>query len=108
MTTTLLYLSIAIHTRNRVYQSALLHQQSLVLTNIVDPLPPIPPPTNRVVQAGTMEHLKDRWNAELEGNVRKLQQVDWAAVGNQMAEGVSSVYRRAFQKAREVAPEPPK
>ncbi|KAK5171253.1 uncharacterized protein LTR77_004397 [Saxophila tyrrhenica] len=108
LTTTLLYLSLDLHTRNRVYQSALLHQQSLILTNVVEPLPPSPPPTNREIQAGVLERAKDRWNAELESNVRKLQHVDWSDVRTRMEEGVSSVYRRAFEKGREVAPDPPK
>jgi MICOS complex subunit MIC12 len=108
LTTTLLYLSISLHTRNRVHQAALLHQQSLILTNIVEPIPPLPSPTTREVRVGLLETAKDKWNAELESNVRKLQQVDWSAVRERMEEGVSSVYRRAFEKGREVAPDPPK
>lgn len=99
---------MSLHTRNRIHQAALLQQQSLVLTNIVEPLPPLPPPTNREVKVGMVETAKDKWNAELESNVRKLQQVDWSAVRERLEEGVSSVYRRAFQKGREVAPDPSK
>ena len=108
LTTTLLYLSISLHARNRVYQSALLHQQSLILTNLVEPLPPLPPPTSREVRAGILETAKDRWNAELEREVKALQNVDWNNVRERMEEGVSKVYRRAFEKGREVAPDPPK
>jgi len=54
------------------------------------------------------ETAKDRWNAELENNVRKLQSTDWDGVRNRMEEGVSSVWRRAFEKGREVVPDPPK
>ena len=108
LTTTLLYLSISLHTRNRVYQSSLLHQQSLILNNIVEPLPPLPPPTNREVRAGLSETLKDRWNAQLEKEVKKVQEVDWSVVRERMEEGVSAVYRRAFEKGRQAIPDPPK
>ena len=108
LTTTLLYLSLTLHTRNRIQQSLLLHQQSLLLTHIVEPQPPLPPPTTREVRAGLWETVKYRWNAELEGNVKKLQGVNWSAVGEQMEEGVSRVWRRAFEKGREVVPDPPK
>ncbi len=96
------------HTRNRIHQSALIHQSSLLLTNIVEPLPVLPPPTNRLVRAGLWETAKDRWNSQLENEVRRLQQVDWSGVRDQMEEGVSRTYRRAFQKGTEVIPDPPK
>ena len=89
-----------------MYQSALLHQQSLILNNVVDPQPPLPPPTSREVRAGVWETAKDRWNAQLEGEVKRLQRVDWNGVREQMEEGVSRVYRRAFEKGREVVPDP--
>lgn len=96
------------HTRTRVYQAALLNQQSLILNNIVEPLPALPTPTSREVRGGLLETAKDRWNAELEKDVRKLQNMDWSGIRERMEEGVSSVYRRAFQKGREVVPDPPK
>jgi len=108
LTTTLLYLSISLHTRSRVHQAALLHQQSLILNNIVEPLPALPPPVSREVRAGLLETAKDRWNSELEREVRMLQQMDWNGIRERMEEGVSSVYRRAFEKGREVVPDPPK
>ncbi|KAK5115019.1 hypothetical protein LTR85_010057 [Meristemomyces frigidus] len=108
LTTSLLYLSLSLHTRNRVQQASLLQQQSLILNNVVEPLPPPPPPASREVQAGLWETAKDRWNAELEGNVRKLQHMDWDGVRIRMEEGVSAVWRRAFEKGREVVPDPPK
>lgn len=101
LTTTLLYLSLNLHTRNRVHQAALLHQQSLLLTNIVEPRPPLPPPTSREVRTGIWESAKDRWNAELEGGVRKLQRTDWGDVRDRMEEGVGRVWRRAFAGAEE-------
>ncbi|KAK4901745.1 hypothetical protein LTR27_001517 [Elasticomyces elasticus] len=102
LTTALIHISLSIHARNRVAQSARLHQQSLLLNQIVDgPLQPPPPSAPREVQAGLLETVKDRWNSELEGNVKKLQSTDWDGVRNQMEEGVSRVWRRAFQKSRE-------
>ena len=108
LTTTMIYLSMSLHTRNRVHQAALLQQQSLVLTNVVEPLAQLPPATSREINAGLWETAKDRWNAELESGVHRLQQADWSAIREQMEEGVSSVYRRAFEKTREVVPDPPK
>jgi MICOS complex subunit MIC12 len=67
----------------------------------VEPLPPLPPPTSREVRVGLLETAKDKWNAELENNVRKLYNVDWSGVRERMEEGVSAVYRRAFEKGRE-------
>ncbi|KAF2479914.1 hypothetical protein BDY17DRAFT_302912 [Neohortaea acidophila] len=108
LTTTLLYLSLSLHARNRVHQAALLHQQSLILTNLVDPQPALPPPASREVRVGIWETAKDKWNARLESEVRRLQHMDWNEVRERMEEGVSSVYRRAFEKGREVIPDPPK
>lgn len=47
------------------------------------------------------ETAKDRWNAELEGGVRKLQRTDWGQVRERMEEGASRVWRRAFAGAEE-------
>lgn len=101
MTTTLLYLSLSLHTRNRVRQASLLNQQSLILTNIVEPIPPILEPAERTVRIGLLETAKDRWNAQLESEVKRLQNVDWPGVRDQMEEGVSRVWRRAFEKSRD-------
>jgi len=108
LTTTILYLSLSLHTRNRVYQSTLLSQQSLVLNNIVEPIPAPPPPASREVRAGVWETVKDGWNAELERNLKRAYTTDWDAVRDQMEEGASRLWRTAFQKTREVAPAPPK
>jgi MICOS complex subunit MIC12 len=51
------------------------------------------------------ETVKDRWNAELERNVRKLQTTDWDKVREDLEERVSSVWRRAFKEGREKAAE---
>ncbi|KAF7194716.1 hypothetical protein HII31_03978 [Pseudocercospora fuligena] len=101
LTATVLYLSINLHTRNRVHQAALLHQQSLLLDNIVAPQQPLPPPTNRQVQAGLLETAKDKWNAELERNVKTLQQYDWTAAFERVEESAGNLIRRAFDKGKE-------
>lgn len=59
------------------------------------------------MRGGLLEAAKDKWNAELEREVRMLQNVDWSHVWGRMEEGVSAVYRRAFEKGREVVPDPP-
>ncbi|CAK4034173.1 hypothetical protein D0869_06403, partial [Lecanosticta acicola] len=101
LTASVIYLSMRLHTQNRVYQSSLLHQQAIVLDNIIAPRPPQPPPTSREVQAGLWETAKDKWNAELESNVKKLQTTDWAAVRERLEENVSTLYQKAFKSGRE-------
>jgi MICOS complex subunit MIC12 len=80
LTSSILYLSVAIHRQNRLGQSVLLSQQNLVLRSIVQPEPPIPPPTAREARAGVIEFAKDRWNGEIEGLVRKVNNTDWNEV----------------------------
>ncbi|RMY79920.1 hypothetical protein D0864_08878, partial [Hortaea werneckii] len=82
---------------------SLLRQQALILQNTVEPQPAQPPPVSREVRGGLWDTAKDRWNAELENNVRKLQTTDWNAVRYRLEENVSSVWRRAFEKGEEVA-----
>ncbi|KAK3671919.1 hypothetical protein LTR78_008285 [Recurvomyces mirabilis] len=105
LTTTLIYLSITLHTRNRIQQAALLHQQSFVLNNLVEPAPASPEPTAREVPAGLWETAKDKWNSELERGVKRIWSTDWDGARDQVEEGVSSVWRRTFAAAREKADE---
>lgn len=63
----------------------------------------MPPPTAREVDAGLLATAKDKWNAELEGNLRRLQEMDWRAVGERVEESIERVWRRAFKKSKEVA-----
>jgi altered-inheritance-of-mitochondria protein 5 len=102
LTATILYLSASLHTRNRAHQRTLLRQQSHLLDNIVAPQPDLPPPTAREIDAGLWATAKDKWNAELEGNLRRVQETDWRSVGERMEEGVQRVWKRAFEKGREV------
>jgi altered-inheritance-of-mitochondria protein 5 len=80
LTASILYLSVAIHRQTRARQADLLRQQDVLFRNIVDPQPPLPPPTVREERAGLMEQAKDMWNAEIEGLVRRAHNTDWAAV----------------------------
>lgn len=56
----------------------MLSQQSAVLLNIVEPQPLQPPPTLREVRGGFVEMAKDRWNAEIEGLLRRTYDKDWS------------------------------
>lgn len=71
------------------------------MNNIVEPQPALPPPVPRSVDAGLWATAKDKWNRELEGGFRKVQEVDWSNVGERMEEGVSRVLRRGVEKGRE-------
>lgn len=102
LTTTILYLSLNLHARNRLHQSALLHQQAVLLNGIVEPeTTQKPQPIDREVRIGLLETAKDRWNAELEKNVRTLQTADWTAARVRLEEKVSGLWRTAFEKTRE-------
>lgn len=102
LTTTILYLSLNLHARNRLHQSALLHQQAVLLNGIVEPeTTQKPQPIDREVRIGLLETAKDRWNAELEKNVRTLQTADWTAARVRLEEKVSVLWRTAFEKTRE-------
>ncbi|KAK5127300.1 hypothetical protein LTR08_004438 [Meristemomyces frigidus] len=102
LTTTLIYTSLLIHNHNRLRQATLLRQQHLLLNNVVEPQPLLPPPTTREVRdAGLWARSKGRWNTELEANVKKVQAVDWEGVVGSVEEGVSDLWRRAFKGGRE-------
>ena len=73
----------------------------MLLNGIVEPKPTTPEPINREVRIGLLETAKDRWNAELEKNVRTLQEADWTAARLSVEEKVSSMWRSAFQKCME-------
>jgi len=84
LTSSILYLSVAIHRQNRLRQSALLSQQNLILRGIVQPEPPALAPTIRETRAGVVEFAKDRWNGEIEGLVRKVNNTDWNEVRSEL------------------------
>ncbi|KAF4551678.1 Hypothetical protein D9617_12g035660 [Elsinoe fawcettii] len=101
LTTTLIYLSLSLHTRNREAQASLLRQQAALLDNAVSPTLPPPPSTARTAVPGLQERLKERWNRELEGNLRKVYGTDWRGVREEVEERVAGAWARAFQGARE-------
>lgn len=105
LTSTILYLSVSLHQRNRIYQSSLLRQQSFLIDNTIAPKDLPPPPPSREVQAGLLETAKDKWNAELERNVRKLQTYDWAALWENVENSAGRLFQRAGEKGAEAVRE---
>ncbi|GAB7342117.1 hypothetical protein MBLNU457_g0388t2 [Dothideomycetes sp. NU457] len=103
LTTFVVYLSLNLHERNRIYQANLLRQQTLVLNRIVYPQPPIAPPTSREERASLSERLKDRWNEELETNLRKLYNVNWAGLRENVEDRVAGLWGGALSQGREGA-----
>ena len=91
LTSSVLYLSLFSHQRARLHQAYLLHQQSLLLTSIIDPevIPIENAPRYVVKRANWVETWKDRWNSEVEGAVRWVQNVEWRKV----REGVEGRWR---------------
>jgi len=96
LTTGVLYLTMSIHRQNRTRQAALISQQSQVLTNIIQPQPPLPPPTARAVRGGLTEQAKDIWNGSIESFAKWVYDKDW----NQVR---SDVEDRMFGLASKVA-----
>jgi len=95
LTYSILYFSLSLHRANRSYQHTLLSQQSVLLNSVVEPLPPPPePPAYTVKTAGLVEVLKDKWNAEVEGLVRRAQHTDWNQVRERVENGAGVVWRR--------------
>jgi len=102
LTTTITYLTLSTHRMNRHHQALLLRQQSHTLLNIVEPLPPSPPPVARLARAGLLETIKDRWNGELENLVRRVQTTDWAKVRERSEERIGMVWRRLREEVGEM------
>lgn len=108
LTTATLYLSLTVHQRSRLHQAAILRQQSLLLTSLVDPavLPRsddnydyyYAAPRYRLQRADWVERWKDGWNAEVEGAVRWAQAVRWGEV----RDGVEGRWRDWRQGERRV------
>lgn len=92
LTLSLAYLSVLAHQRNREHQSQVLRHQALVLQSLVDPLPPLPPPTRSEVaiaqRTRAVEVAKDRWNQEVENAVRWVQHTDWVEVREGLEDSV--------------------
>jgi altered-inheritance-of-mitochondria protein 5 len=99
LTTGVLYLTAEMNRQNRLRQSIMLSQQSAVLLNIVEPQLPLPPPTAREVRGGFAEMAKDRWNAEIEGLLRRAYGTDWNKARADVEDGLSGVASRLWKKS---------
>ncbi|KAF5025210.1 hypothetical protein F66182_2676 [Fusarium sp. NRRL 66182] len=100
LTLSLAYLSVLAHQRTREQQGQALRAQALALQGLVDPLPPLPPPTRSEVAAAqraqTVEVAKDRWNTEVENAVRWVQRTDWVQVREGLEDTALRIWHRAF------------
>lgn len=54
-----------------------------------------------VTGPGLQERLRERWNAELEGNLRKVYSVDWKGVREEVEDRVAGLWGRAMEGTRE-------
>lgn len=96
------YLSVLAHQRNREHQGQVLRSQSLVLRGLVDPLPPLPPPTRSEVAASQRGHAveiaKDRWNHEIENAARWVQHTDWVQVREDLEDRLSRLWGKTSEE----------
>ncbi|GAP83130.2 hypothetical protein SAMD00023353_0401300 [Rosellinia necatrix] len=101
------YLTLLAHQRSRQQQAAVLRQQTYLLSGVVDPLPPVFPPSRAERAAAERAHFaeaaKDRWNAEVEGAVRWAQAKDWTEVREGVETAVGRLWARAMGEAHEAA-----
>ncbi|PSN68880.1 hypothetical protein BS50DRAFT_572066 [Corynespora cassiicola Philippines] len=101
LTSAVLYLTVSLHTKNRLTQAALLRQQRTVLTSVVEPKQPEDEPRSREVPAGIAEMAKDKWNGQVEGIVKRVYETDWRRV----RENVEDKLGNAVSKLKESKPE---
>ncbi|KAF1849950.1 uncharacterized protein K460DRAFT_372345 [Cucurbitaria berberidis CBS 394.84] len=94
LTSAVLYLTISLHTQNRITQAALLRQQRGVLAGFYEPKVPEPEPTSREVPVGLAEMAKDKWNRQLEGIVRGAYNTDWRRLRESAEDRVSAVVEK--------------
>ncbi|KAI0387156.1 hypothetical protein F5Y04DRAFT_275612 [Hypomontagnella monticulosa] len=99
------YLTVLAHQRNREHQAAVLRQQTRLISGIIDPLPPALPPTRSEAAAAERAHFvekaKDRWNAEVEGAVRWVQNKDWDEVREGVEMALGRLWARTFGDPQE-------
>jgi altered-inheritance-of-mitochondria protein 5 len=100
LTSGILYLTIAMHTQNRMQQANLLRQQRLVLSEFYEPKKPEPEPAHRVVPVGLLEMAKDRWNRSLEETVRTVYTTDWRKVREDAEDRASALAERIRQQTK--------
>ncbi|KAF7542711.1 hypothetical protein G7Z17_g11333 [Cylindrodendrum hubeiense] len=103
VTLSLAYLTVLAHQRTREQQGQILRSQALVLQGLVEPFPPLPPPTRSEVAAAqrstAVEVAKDRWNHEIENAVRWVQRTDWVQVREGLEERASRMLGNAPSEA---------
>ncbi|PGH19162.1 hypothetical protein AJ80_04242 [Polytolypa hystricis UAMH7299] len=102
LTVSALYITLHLHHANRQHQHLLLREQIDAINAIALPLIPINSVNNANAVASVMaqsgyyprqqrptvtELAKERWNAEVEGFVRRAQQVTWEDVWSRADEG---------------------
>lgn len=100
LTSAVLYLTISLHTQNRVTQAALLRQQRQVLAGFYEPKQPEPEPANRIVPVGVAEMAKDRWNRELETVVQKIYTTDWRRKREEAEDYLSAAVQRIRESSK--------
>ncbi|KAI5923156.1 hypothetical protein F4810DRAFT_670585 [Camillea tinctor] len=107
LTLSIAYLSILAHQRNREHQAAVLRQQTRLISGIMDPLPPVLPPTRAELaaaeRANLVETAKDRWNSEVESAVRWVQTKDWEEVREGVETAVARLWTRTLNAFNEEA-----
>ncbi|KAM5352371.1 hypothetical protein ACJ41O_005094 [Fusarium nematophilum] len=100
LTLSLAYLSVLAHQRTREQQGQALRSQALALQGLVDPFPPLPPPTRSEAaaaqRANAVEVAKERWNTEVENAARWVQHTDWVQVREGLEDSVSRLWARTF------------
>lgn len=94
LTSAVLYMTLALHQKNRATQAALLRQQRAVLSTLVEPRPLAPEPAARETPVGLTETLKDMWNRKLEGAVKTVYETDWRRVREDAEDKVSGVVEK--------------
>ncbi|KAF3058373.1 hypothetical protein GL218_05498 [Daldinia childiae] len=100
LTLSVAYLGVLAHQRHRERQAAILRQQTRLISGIIDPLPPVLPPTRAELaaaeRANLIERAKDRWNAEIEGAVHWAQNKDWEEVRENVEIAFGRLWARTF------------
>ena len=73
----------------------LLSQQSVLLNSVIEPLPPLPEsPAYNVQKVSLVETLKDRWNREVEGTVRRVEETDWNQVRSRWESRIGTIWAK--------------
>lgn len=100
LTSAVLYLTISMHTQNRLQQAALLRQQRQVLAGFYEPKKTEPEPAPRAVPVGLVEMAKDRWNRSLEEGVQRIYTTDWRRVREDVEDRASSLVEKISQQSK--------